>query len=143
MFGKQIAKANVLIIDQDDVAREEMRMILSRHGYKVIAARTGDEGLARIDAQTIDVFLINLILPDMSGLDLLQQIKERDAESPVILMGTHITTSVILTAITLGAFEVVYKPFLSSIIGQRLDQWFSQHPRLRLDYGFVNRARSA
>src|ERR1700759_3959537 len=143
MFGKQIAKANILIIDQDDIAREEMRMILSRYGYRVIAVRTASEGLTRIGAQSIDVFLINLILPDMSGLDLLERIKECDAEAPVILMGTHITTSVILKAITLGAFEVVYKPFLSSIIVQRLEQWFSQHPCLHLDYGFVNRVRSA
>jgi DNA-binding NtrC family response regulator len=132
MFGRHIIKASILVIDHDDSSREEMRAILSSNGYKVIAVRTGSEGLERIDAEVFDFILADLLLPDMFGVDLLKRIKQRDFETKVILMGTHITTATILESVNHGAFDVVYKPFLSSIILQRLDYLLSREPLIHL-----------
>ena len=130
MFGRQVSKARVLIVDHDTDSCEEMRLILSNNGYEVARVPTGGEALNRMQVRGYDIVLVDLLLPDMSGLGLLKQIKARDAEATVLLMGTHITTATILESVSHGAFDVVYKPFLSSIIIQRLDHLLSRAPLL-------------
>lgn len=123
-------RASILIIDYDQQSLNELRTILSNNGYEVCAVRTGREALAQIDRQAFDVVLIDLLLPDISGLDLLTQIKQRDRDAKVFLMGTHITIAVILEAVSRGAQDLLYKFFVASSIIQKIEYLLKQEPSI-------------
>ncbi len=131
MIRTEAAKASILIIDQEQNSLDELKMILSEQGYEVVTVLTGREVLDRLSKQGADVVLANLVLPDRSGLDLLRQIKERDSQVGVFLMGVHITPALILEALNRGAVDLLYKPFVTLSIIQKLDYLLSHSPPIR------------
>ena len=124
-------KARILIIDQEPNARDELNTMLSANGYRVVTVVTGREALTRIAEQGCDVVLANLVLPDMSGLEVLRQIKERDSRIGVFLMGVHITPAIILESLNCGAVDLLYKPFVTLSIIQKIDYLLSHNPLIR------------
>jgi two-component system OmpR family response regulator len=131
MIRTETAKARVLIVDQEQNSLDELTALLSASGYQVITVCTGCEALNRLDERGADVVLANLVLPDMSGLDLLKRIKERDDRIGVFLMGVHITPPVILESLNGGAVDLLYKPFVTLTIIRKIDHLLSQSPPIR------------
>lgn len=129
-----LGRVRVLVIDSDQSSLNELRAILRNNGYEVATGLTGREGLRQINQRAFDVVLIDLLLPDISGLDLLSQIKERGSEAKIFLMGTHITTAVILESVRLGAQDLMYKFFVRSSIIHKIEYTLG-HERLFHFYG--------
>src|SRR5438270_6938984 len=118
--------AHVLLIDDDPVVvPEQVRQAFPAPRYRVEVAGTGAEGLERVGAGLPDVILLDLRLPDQSGLEVYQQIRQIDARIPVIFVTMAKTADAAIEAMKQGAYDYLFKPLdlhhLRRVVGAALD----------------------
>jgi DNA-binding NtrC family response regulator len=101
---------SVLIVDDEVGTRESIKMIL-KHDYEVLLARNAEEALLQIKEHSPDVILLDIILPDLDGLKVLEKIKEDDTDVIVIMITATKTIKTAVEAMKLGAYDYVTKPF--------------------------------
>jgi DNA-binding NtrC family response regulator len=103
--------AHVLLIDDDiTLIPEQVQQAFSRPHDRVEVARTGAAGLDRVRADAPDVILLDLRLPDQSGIDVYQQIRRFDARIPVIFITMAKGADAAIEAMKQGAFDYLFKP---------------------------------
>jgi DNA-binding NtrC family response regulator len=102
--------ARVLLVDDDDVFRHVMTGELRRLGYEVVEAGSGAEALGQASEREPEVVLLDLRLPDMSGLDVLKGLRESAPASEVVMLTGHGSIDTAIESIRLGAFDYVVKP---------------------------------
>lgn len=101
----------LLVIDDDSLILQCMRLCLPMPQYRVVTAENSAKGLEAFREHRPDAVLLDVQLPDQSGLGTLADLHEIDRRVPVILMTGHGTAEVAITAMSGGAFEYVTKPF--------------------------------
>ncbi|MGZ3538907.1 MAG: sigma-54-dependent transcriptional regulator, partial [Thermodesulfobacteriota bacterium] len=101
---------SVLIVDDEVGARESLKMIL-KSDYEVFLARDAEEGFLQIKVHSPDVILLDIILPDLDGLKVLERIKQSDPDVIVIMITATKTVKTAVEAMKLGAYDYVTKPF--------------------------------
>jgi two-component system chemotaxis response regulator CheY len=111
-----------LVVDDSTAVRLYLRKILLLHGFEVIEARNGREGLERVREQHVDLVLLDWSMPVMNGLELLQHIRsEPGVGSPCVMMVTSENDlQEVAQALETGANEYVMKPFTPEIILDKL-----------------------
>jgi PAS domain S-box-containing protein len=103
----------LLIVDDNVATRYALRRRLERHGYEVLEAGTGGEGLALIDSEALDALILDVNLPDMSGFDIVRKLRAdtRTALLPVIhVSAASIQTGDIITGLDAGADAYLIHP---------------------------------
>src|ERR1700680_2786039 len=103
-----ITAKRILILDDEPNIGSSLRLILEREGFSVTIARTLAE--AKAAADRADVLLLDVRLPDGSGIDLLRQLRERDHPGQVIMISGHATIADAVEATRAGAFDFLEKP---------------------------------
>jgi len=103
----------ILVIDDEAGMREGCRRVLSPLGYQVDTASNLATSLDLIHSQPYDLFLLDVMLPDGRGLDLIDPILERDANAICIVMTGYGSIEMAVTAIRQGAYDFLSKPFTS------------------------------
>jgi diguanylate cyclase (GGDEF)-like protein/PAS domain S-box-containing protein len=103
--------STILIVDDDPGLRRTLSDILRFKGYAPLAAGTGAEGLSLLRVHAIDLLLIDLGLPDMSGLDLLNRVKMQSPDADTIILTGNATLDSAVEATNRGAFSYLIKPF--------------------------------
>lgn len=106
------AKAVILVIDDEPSVADAVKIILEDNGYAVLVAATGRSGFERACERRIDLAIVDLQLPDMSGLDVLSSVREREPDGRVIMITSHGSPEIDAEAARRGAFTVLPKPFL-------------------------------
>jgi DNA-binding NtrC family response regulator len=101
----------VLIIDDEASIRESLETLLDSDGYEVRSAASAEEGLLRLAERPIDAILLDFALPDRNGLDLLRELRERDAELPIIMITAYGTVENAVAAMRGGASNFIQKPW--------------------------------
>jgi len=101
---------SVLIVDDEVGTRESIKMIL-KHDYEVFLAKDAEEAFLQIKEYSPDVVLLDIILPDIDGLKVLEKIKESDPDVIVIMITATKTIKTAVEAMKLGAYDYVTKPF--------------------------------
>ena len=101
----------VLIIDDEAAIRESLQILLEEDGYEVINAQDGEEGMALLDSQAVDLVLLDFQLPGRNGLEILRDILERDSETPVIMLTAYATLDNAKAALLGGATNFIAKPW--------------------------------
>ncbi|HMK52900.1 MAG TPA: sigma-54 dependent transcriptional regulator, partial [Thermodesulfobacteriota bacterium] len=101
---------SVLIVDDEVGARESLKMIL-KNDYEVFLAKNAEESFAQIKKHSPDVVLLDIILPDLDGLKVLEKIKQSDPDVIVIMITATKTVKTAVEAMKLGAYDYVTKPF--------------------------------
>ncbi len=104
-------KGNVLVIDDEEIMREVLESLLSTEGYRVDLAKTGEEGLARLNDRAYDAMLLDVSMPGIGGLRTLEEILKVDREAVVIMITAYATFDTAIAAWQLGAFNCIRKPF--------------------------------
>lgn len=107
---------NLLIIDDQRLIRDSLKSALGDEGYNVLLAENGRQGISVLKKNSIDLILLDLKLPDSNGIDVLKQIKTINPECIVIMMTGYGTIENAVTAMKLGAFDYINKPFKSKHI---------------------------
>lgn len=103
-------KPIILLVDDDAAFRTVMAAELSRSGYEVRTAATGEEALSACAHGEPQVILLDLQMPGISGLDVLTRLQERDTPGEVIMLTGHGSIDTAIEAIRIGAFDYVSKP---------------------------------
>ncbi|MHB9094572.1 MAG: sigma-54-dependent transcriptional regulator [Eubacteriales bacterium] len=118
-------EATILIIDDEEHMRWIIGKALAKEGYKTASAADGAEGLAKLAALGPDLVLLDLKLPDESGIDILRAIKREQPRIPVIMITAHGTVESAIEAMKIGAVDYISKPFdmeeLKIIISRTLE----------------------
>lgn len=100
----------LVIVDDEPNVRYSLEKSLRRESLRVLSAATAKEGLALIERERPDVVLMDVRLPDMSGLDAFDRVKDIDARLPVIIITAFASTDTAIDAMKRGAFEYLLKP---------------------------------
>ena len=117
---------NLLLIDDDPaLIPKQVRQAFPAPPHRVKVAGTGAEGLARVRAEPPDVILLDLHLPDQSGLEVYQAIRTIDARIPVIFITMSKAADAAIEAMRQGAYDYLFKPLdlhhLRRVVGEALD----------------------
>jgi len=102
---------SVLIIDDEEIIREALDALLSAEGFSVRTAEDARQGLERLAAGRFDAVLLDLMLPDRNGLEVLEDIRQSDDELPVVMITAYGTIESAVSATKQGAFYYFTKPF--------------------------------
>ena len=105
------ARAHILVIDDEPGIREGCKRALTPQGFDVDTARDGSEGLAKIRSGGFDLALLDVMMPGISGLDLLSLIREHDPDVVCIIITGYATVPLAVNAIKQGAYDFISKPF--------------------------------
>jgi two-component system nitrogen regulation response regulator NtrX len=107
-MGRTMGQSRVLIVDDEENIGRSLRLILEREGYAVSSCVSVAE--AKAQSQRADAYLIDVKLPDGSGIDLVRWMKSNDIESPMLMISGHGTIADAVEATRAGAFDFLEKP---------------------------------
>jgi len=115
----------VLVVDDEAKMRRALQILLGKLGLQAVAAEDGEAALAALASEQIDLVLTDVRLPGMSGIDLLERLRENDASIPVVVLTAYGTIQDAVRAMRLGAFDYLLKPFeldaLEAIVRKALE----------------------
>jgi DNA-binding response OmpR family regulator len=101
---------SILLIDDNNDFVEFLKFLLSHHGYDIYSAHSGLEGLAELRTHPVDLVILDVMMPNMSGLEVCAEIRRMDSSLPVILLTAKDDLATRSAAIALGASEFIAKP---------------------------------
>ena len=115
---------NILCIDDDPVILTQYEHVLAKHmipGDYVHKASTGEAGIALAMAMPVDVVFCDLVLPDISGLDVIRRIKEQRPRTEVVVLTGFGSIDTAVEAIKIGARDYLTKPVNSTVLIEKLE----------------------
>ncbi|HEU5440901.1 MAG TPA: response regulator transcription factor [Ktedonobacterales bacterium] len=104
-------KAHILVVDDDPRITEMLRRILAYDGYSVAVAATGGEALARVLERPPDLVVLDIMLPDMDGLEVTRRLRAAGDNVPILLVTARDAVSDRVTGLKTGADDYIVKPF--------------------------------
>ena len=117
-----MTKAVILVIEDDPEIQELLALSISKEGWKVLQAKTGEEGLKILKDKKVNCILLDIMLPGIDGLKTLKKIKEIEQcrDVPVIMTTAKGEESDIITGLELGADDYVVKPYSPKVLVARI-----------------------
>ena len=144
--GSQAEEVRVLVVDNDHALAHSMAESLERVGYPCTVATSGAEGVKRIERDTFDVIITDLVMSDVDGMEVLGRAKESLPEGEVIVVTGHASVPKAVEAMQQGAFNFLEKPItpdkLRAITAKATDKvvlkrkYLELHQRLDERFGF-------
>jgi DNA-binding NtrC family response regulator len=124
-------QAKILVIDDEPDIRESLELVLGDAGYAVDTAQNGTEGLQKLANHGYDLVLLDLMMPDRSGMDVLAEVRDRDRETPIFMITAYGSVEAAVTALKLGANDYFSKPWDNEKLVIEIDRMIA---RRRLEY---------
>ena len=125
-------KATILLVEDEELLRAGVQEVLEIQGYKVITAPDGEQALACLAAQTIDLIITDLVMPKMDGVDFVKQLREVKPDLPVIVVSgstRNIMQRYGIDSIQVpGANASLPKPFKSVDLIEQVRQLLASRP---------------
>lgn len=118
----------VLVIDDSPTLRKILIFYLTKKGYAVTAANNGKSGLSEIDRQHFDLVILDIKMPVMNGLEVLQRLNAINYSVPVLILSADSEEKSKAAGISLGAKYYLTKPFKPNEVMQCIEDIFSKHP---------------
>ena len=119
-------KANILVVDDDISILEGVAIILRNEGYTVDTVSRGSEALKKLEEDHYAIVIVDLMMPGIDGMDLLQEIKRKKPDITVIMITGYPSIKTAVKSIKLNAFDYIPKPFtpdeLRSLIARALEK---------------------
>jgi DNA-binding NtrC family response regulator len=103
--------ARILIVDDEDIVRQSLAGWFGEEGYITDVAQSGKEGLEKLTSAQWDIFLLDIRMPGMDGLELQRRIKESHPGSTIIIMTAYASVETAVEAMKQGAYDYIVKPF--------------------------------
>ncbi len=104
-------KRRILVIDDEADIRESLELLLTTENYLVDLAENATQGLERFESGTHDLILLDLMMPDRSGMEVLAEIRQRDQETPIFMLTAYGSEEVAVRALKSGANDYFAKPW--------------------------------
>lgn len=102
--------STILIVEDEKNQREILQEFLENKGYKTIGAESGEEALKKFESGIFDAILLDIKLPDISGIELLKKFREINLKIPVIMTTAYSDVDLVIEAMKSGAFHYLVKP---------------------------------
>src|SRR5687767_2440926 len=102
---------SILVIDDEEIMREILEALLTREGYQVRMASSGEEGLEIARSFPFDAAIVDVMMPGMDGLAMLEELKKFDDDLPVLMVTAFASVETAIAAMKRGAFDYITKPF--------------------------------
>jgi len=102
---------NILIVDDEEVLQDVLTALVERQGWTPLNATTGNEALAILDRERVDLVLLDLMLPDVSGMEVMRRILKKDPTQVVVIITAFSSIEGAIGAMREGAFHYIPKPF--------------------------------
>src|SRR6204780_1296654 len=134
-----LPRGRILVIDDEADIRESLETLLCLEGYSVELAQNGGEGLRRSEGANYDMILLDLMMPDRSGMEVLREIRERDTETPVFMITAYGSVEVAVTALKNGANDYFSKPWDNEKLLIEIDRMIG-HSRLARENAQLKKA---
>jgi DNA-binding NtrC family response regulator len=119
---------NILVIDDENVICDACRLVLTEKGHTVEYCKTGKTGLRAMEQTGYDLILLDMKLPDMDGMGILETIRDERPGLRVIVMTGYSTMSNAVQAMKLGAADYLSKPFTDDELMEAVERVFSTRP---------------
>jgi len=102
--------ARILVVDDEERLCQSLDTLLTKAGYQIDTALNGKDALAQTRSQRYDLVISDIKLPEMNGIELLQQLRKDDPEAMVVLMTAYASLDTAMAAINMGAYDYMMKP---------------------------------
>ena len=102
-------RAKVLIVDDERSIRELLEIFLKKEGFEYATASSGEEGLAKSQTAEFDLIISDIKMTDMSGIDLLREVRAKGFTGQFILLTAFASTETAIQALKMGAFDYILK----------------------------------
>jgi DNA-binding NtrC family response regulator len=102
---------SILVIDDEDVMRDVLATLLGQAGYQVTVAQEGSEGLALARKHPFAAAIVDVMLPGMGGIEVLEELKRNDPDQVVLMITAFASVETAILAMKKGAFDYITKPF--------------------------------
>ena len=102
---------NILVVDDEEVLQDVLTSLVKGEGHQAYSARTGSEALLTLEREEIDLVLLDLMLPDMQGQEVMKLIHEKDPDQVVVIVTAYSSIEGAIDAMREGAFHYIPKPF--------------------------------
>jgi two-component system response regulator AtoC len=110
MTAETAKRATILVVDDEQGVRQSFYMVL-KDEFEVLLAETGNEAIDIFSKNTVDVILLDILLPDINGIELLERLKDMDPNTEIIMITAVKEVQTAVKAIKQGAYEYIIKPF--------------------------------
>ncbi len=104
-------RGTIHIIDDEPVIHDVLGQLLTSEGYEVELSSSGEEGLAKFEGRAFDLVLLDLLMPGLKGIEVLQALRRIDPQAMVIIITAYASVESAIEAMKEGAFDYVQKPF--------------------------------
>lgn len=112
----------ILIVDDERAVASALADAVRLQGHVPTVAHSGAEGLAVLDSETPEAVFLDLVMPGLSGVDLLQQIRERHPEMPIVVVTGRAAPMDLEEVRRLGVTDIVEKPWALKLLDETLDR---------------------
>jgi two-component system response regulator PilR (NtrC family) len=102
---------SILIVDDEEVLQDVLASLVREEGHEAIVARTGEEALTLLEREEIDLVLLDLMLPGLSGMEVMKKAREQDPDLVVVVITAFSSIEGAIDAMKQGAFHYIPKPF--------------------------------
>src|SRR4051812_20058942 len=121
----------ILVVDDEEIVRESLGGWLETDGYTVQTAPDGPAALARLDAARFAILCVDLKMPGMDGLQVLEAAKKKQPDLSVVIMTAYATVDTAVSAMKLGAYDYLVKPFDPEELSHMMQKIVSQQQLVR------------
>ncbi len=117
-------KIRIVVIDDDPTIVKVVRIILQTNGFEVIEALNGAEALDLVENELPDIVLLDIMMPEMDGFEVLRRLKENEAtkEIPVVFLTAKTGAEYVNRGVEMGASEYIIKPFSPAALIAKINE---------------------
>jgi DNA-binding NtrC family response regulator len=130
------AKMNIMIVDDEKIVRESLYHWFKKIGHTVEKASSGFEALKRLEKNPFDVLFVDIKMPEMNGIVLLEKVKTEYPETIVIIITAYGSIESAVKAMQLGASDYLLKPFKPDYLSLVMEK-ITQHIKLSSEYNYL------
>lgn len=120
------SKGRILVVDDEVDIRESLEILLTMENYQVDLAPNATEGQHKIESGNYDLILLDLMMPDRSGMEVLRDVRERDTETPIFMITAYGSIEVAVSALKNGANDYFSKPWDNEKLLIEIDRMIAQ-----------------
>jgi CheY-like chemotaxis protein len=104
-------KARILVIDDEEIVHASLKKILTRAGHEIQSVYSAKDGLEQLNQSHFDLIIVDLMMPEMNGIQFLEELRNRDCRLPILMITGYPTITTAVQALRLGAKDYIAKPF--------------------------------
>ena len=103
-------KNRILLVDDEQISRYSLSLKLNKQGYEVVSESTGEKAMKRLKNGEFDLCILDMVMPDMDGMETFEQIKKINPDVPVIMLSGKSSTEKAVEVMKMGAYDYITKP---------------------------------